>query len=211
MKIIFNATLMSLLGLILMSCSTSKNAIVPPAVKSSITTKTNVEGVKVSVETVEESGFETAEALNDDGTELIKRPYKWYAGRGEADNKQVAIELAQREAYATISRILNNTVKDGAELGNAGNNGKINQSLKTHWEQISISLQKGCEPFGNISIEYNPSTRMYSATAKVAIRGDLFNKLLNSAGDFKPTDLNEEELEDFIKANKAIMEAARIR
>lgn len=211
MKIIFNATLMSLLGLILMSCSTSKNAVVPPAVKSSITTKTNVEGVKVSVETVEESGFETAEALNDDGTELIKRPYKWYAGRGEADNKQVAIELAQREAYATISRILNNAVKDGAELGNVGNNGKINQSLTTHWEQISISLQKGCEPFGNISIEYNPSTRMYSATAKVAIRGDLFNKLLNSAGDFKPTDLNEEELEDFIKANKAIMEAARIR
>ncbi|MBQ8564766.1 MAG: hypothetical protein IJ442_02910 [Bacteroidaceae bacterium] len=211
MKIIFNATLMSLLGLILMSCSTSKNAVVPPAVKSSITTKTNVEGVKVSVETVEESGFETAEALNDDGTELIKRPYKWYAGRGEADNKQVAIELAQREAYATISRILNNAVKDGAELGNVGNNGKINQSLTTHWEQISISLQKGCEPFGNISVEYNPSTRMYSATAKVAIRGDLFNKLLNSAGDFKPTDLNEEELEDFIKANKAIMEAARIR
>ena len=194
-----------------MSCSTSKNAVVPPAVKSSITTKTNVEGVKVSVETVEESGFETAEALNDDGTELIKRPYKWYAGRGEADNKQVAIELAQREAYATISRILNNAVKDGAELGNVGNNGKINQSLTTHWEQISISLQKGCEPFGNISVEYNPSTRMYSATAKVAIRGDLFNKLLNSAGDFKPTDLNEEELEDFIKANKAIMEAARIR
>ena len=208
MKKFFRMSSIILLTTLLASCSSAKS-VKSPAVESSITTKTNVEGVKVAVETVKLTGIEMSEALNDDGTDLIKRPYKWYAGIGKADNKQVAIELAQREAYATISRILNNAVKDEAERTNVVNNGKVQQALTTHWEQISISLQKGCEPFGNTSIEYDPSTGMYSATAKVAIRGDLFNKMLNTAGNFKPTDLNEQELEDFIKANKAIMEAAR--
>ncbi len=150
-----------------------------------------------------------ADALNDDGTDMIKRPYKWFAGIGKADNKQVAIELAQREAYATISRVLNNAVLDKAKRTNLGNNGRVQQALTSYWEQVSASVEKACEPFGNTTIEYNPSTRMYEATAKVGIRGDRFNQLLNSAGDFKPSDLSGDELDQFIKANKAIMEAAR--
>mgnify|MGYP003309107069 CR=1 FL=1 len=160
-------------------------------------------------ETVKLSSIEMADALNEDGTDMIKRPYKWFAGIGKADNKQVAIELAQREAYATISRMLNNAVEDGAERGNVVNNGRVMQGLTMHWKQFSTSLQKACEPFGNTTIEYNPSTKMYEATAKVAIRGDRFNQLLNTAGNFKPSDLKGEELEQFIEANKAIMEAAR--
>lgn len=150
-----------------------------------------------------------AEALSEDGTQMIQRPYKWYAGIGKADNKQVAIELAQREAYATISRILTNAVKDNAERGNLANNGKVQQALTSHWEQFSASLQKGCEPFGNTSIAYDQSTKMYTATAKIAIRGDRFNQLLNTAGNFKPTDLSGAELDQFIEINKAIMEAAK--
>ena len=72
-----------------------------------------------------------------------------------------------------------------------------------------MSIQKGCEPFGDVTIEYSPSTRMYSVTAKVAVRGDRFNQMLNNAGNFRPDNLSGEELEQFIETNKAIMEAAK--
>lgn len=194
--------------MLLLSCGTTKSTMAP-AVDSERKTVTSLEGQKVVSETVKLSGIEMAEALNDDGTDMIKRPYKWFAGIGKADNKQVAIEHAQREASATISRVLNNAVKDGAERGNVVNNGRVQQALTSHWEQFSTSLQKACEPFGNTTIEYDPSTKMYQVTAKVAIRGDRFNQLLKTAGDFKPADLTGDDLEQFIETNKAIMEAAK--
>ncbi len=196
-------------AMLLSSCGTTKQAALAPAVESTRQTTTSLEGAQVTSETVKLTGIEMADALNDDGTDMIKRPYKWFAGIGKADNKQVAIELAQREAYATISRVLNNAVLDKAKRTNLGNNGRVQQTLTSYWEQVSASVEKACEPFGNTTIEYNPSTRMYEATAKVGIRGDRFNQLLNSAGDFKPSDLSGDELDQFIKANKAIMEAAR--
>ncbi len=191
------------------SASYSPSGQLRPAVESTISSQTSLEGTQTRVETVKLSGIEMAEALSEDGTQVIQRPYKWYAGIGKADNKQVAIELAQREAYATISRNLTNAVKDNAQNGTLANNGKVQQALTSHWEQFSASLQKGCEPFGNTSIEYDQTTRMYTATAKIAIRGDRFNQLLNTAGNFKPTDLSGDELDQFIEVNKAIMEAAK--
>lgn len=170
---------------------------------------TSLEGEKRPVETRRMQGIEMAESLDDEGTGMIQRPFKWYAGMGEADNKQMAIELAQREAYATISRVLQNVVKDNAERGNVANNGKVQQALTSHWEQVSMSIQKGCEPFGDAVIEYSPATRMYSVTAKVAVRGDRFNQMLNNAGNFRPDSLSGEELNQFIEVNKAIMEAAK--
>ena len=194
--------------LVLSSCGTTKSTMAP-AVESDIKKTTSLEGQQVMSETVKLSGLEMSEALNDDGTALIQRPYKWFAGIGKADNKQVAIEIAQREAYATISRILNNAVLDEAERGNVIGNSKVQQSVTSHWKQVSTSLQKACEPYGNTTIEYNQSTKMYEATSKVGIRGDRYNQLLQSAGDFKPTDLTDDELEQFIKINKSIMEAAK--
>ena len=190
------------------SCGTKKPALAP-AVESSRTKTTSLEGDKVTSETVKLTGIEMAEALNDDGTDMIKRPYKWFAGIGKADNKQVAIELAQREAYATISRVLNNAVLDQAKRGNVANNGRVQQALTSHWKQVSASVEKACEPFGNVTIEYNANTRMYETTAKVGIRGDRFNQLLNTAGNFKPSDLTGEDLDQFIQTNKSIMEAAQ--
>ena len=193
-------------AMLLASCGTAK---MTPIVEASRSTVTGLDGQQVVQETIKLSGLEMADALSDDGTEMIKRPYKWYAGIGKADNKQVAIELAQREAYATISRVLNNAVLDESERGNVANNGRVQQALTSHWQQVSASVQKACEPFGNTSIEYNQSTRMYEATSKVGIRGDRFNQLLNTAGNFKPSDLSGEELEQFIQTNKSIMEAAK--
>lgn len=169
----------------------------------------NLEGERVTVETVALQGIEMSESLSEDGSEIISRPFKWFAGIGVADNKQVAIELAQREAYATISRVFNNAVLDDAERGNVANNGKVLQALTSHWQQVSASISRACEPFGNTVIEYNPSTGMYSVTAKVAVRGDKFFELLDTAGRFEPQDLSAEEIEQFNAVNKAIMEAAR--
>lgn len=194
--------------LVLSSCGTTKSTMAP-AVESDIKKTTSLEGQQVMSETVKLSGLEMSAALNDDGTALIQRPYKWFAGIGKADNKQVAIEIAQREAYATISRVLNNAVLDESERGNLANNGNVQQAITSHWKQVSTSLQKACEPYGNTTIEYNPSTKMYEATSKVGIRGDRYNQLLQTAGDFKPTDLTGDELEQFIKTNKSIMEAAK--
>lgn len=190
------------------SCGSSKSTL-KPTVESSISKQTTLEGTKVNVETVKLQGIEMSEALSEDGASIVKVAYKWYAGTGKADNKQVAIELAQREAYATISRIFSNIVKDGAERGNVANNGRVQQALTSHWEQFSSSLQKGCEPFGNTTIEYDQATRMYNVTAKVGIRGDRFNELLNTAGNFRPSDLSGAELDEFIEINKSIMNAAK--
>lgn len=191
----------------LVSCASSKRAAT--VAESMRDTTTSLEGEQVNVEAMKMQGIEMSECLNDDGTEMISRPYKWYAGIGKANDKQMAIELAQREAYATISRVLNNAVLSESERGNVANNGRVQQALTSHWKQISTSLQKGCEPFGNVTIEYNPATHMYNVTAKVAIRGDQFNKLLNNAGSYQPESLSGTELEQFLEVNKAIMEVAK--
>lgn len=190
------------------SCGSSKSTL-KPAVESSISKQTTLEGTKVNVETVKLQGIEMSEALSEDGASIVKVAYKWYAGIGKADNKQVAIELAQREAYATVSRIFSNLVKDEAERGNVANNGRVQQALTSHWEQFSSSLAKGCEPFGNTTVEYDQATRMYNVTAKVGIRGDRFNDLLNTAGNFRPSDLSGADLDEFIETNKSIMNAAK--
>ena len=183
------------------SCGTSK--------KATVTAGKDVNGVDTIEELVRLQGIEMTEALNEKGTAIIKVPYKWYAGIGTADNKQVAVELAQREAYSTISRIFNQAVLDQAKRGNLANNGTVQQALTSYWEQVSTSVSKYCEPFGDTKIVYNTASRMYEATAKIGLRGDKFNQVLNGATNFKPENLTGEELEQFIEVNKNIMEAAK--
>ncbi len=196
--------ILGLAAMVLGACA-SKQAV-PEVKQEKVTT---LEGQKVRQETRQLSGITMAEAFNEDGTALIQRPFKWYAGHGKADNKQMAIELAQGEAYATISRVLTNIVETQTERGNVANNGAVQQALTSYWKQVSMSIQKGCEPFGEAVIEYDAATRMYSVTAKVGIRGDRFNELLNQAGNYKPADLSGEALQQFIETNRSIMEAAK--
>lgn len=207
-KNVFSIVVISIAMVAIVSCGSSKSTL-KPTVESSITKQTTLEGTKVNVETVKLQGIEMSEALSEDGSKIVQVAYRWYAGIGKADDKQVAIELAQREAYATISRVFSNIVKDNAERGNVANNYRVQQALTTHWEQFSNTLQKGCEPFGNTTIEYDQSTRLYNVTAKIGIRGDRYNELLNTAGNFKPSDLTGEELDKFIEVNKSIMNAAK--
>lgn len=191
--------------LLLASCGSSKKAVV----ESRIEKERSLEGEKVVVETTKLYGTEMVESLNEDGTKMVKVPYKWYAGIGKANDKQTAIEMAELEARATISRIIENAVLAESERGTVANNGDVQKALTSHWKQVSTSIQNACEPIGDTKIEYSPSSKMYTVTAKVGIRGDRFQQLLNSAGNFKPSNLSGDDLQQFIETNKSIMNAAR--
>ena len=197
---------MAMLAIVMLaSCGSKKQAVV----ESRIDKERSLEGEKVVVETTKLYGTEMVEALNEDGTKMVKVPYKWYAGIGKANDKQTAIEMAELEARATISRIIENAVLAQSERGTVANNGDVQKALTSHWKQVSATIQNACEPIGDTKIEFSPSTKMYTVTAKVGIRGDRFQQLLNSAGNFKPSNLTGEDLQQFIDTNKSIMEAAK--
>ena len=203
--VFFSAIAIAMLSIV--SCGSAKQA--SPKIESTRNNVIGLEGKSIGEATIQTSGFENADALSDDGTEIIKRPYKWYLGIGEADDEQVAVEVAQREAYAAISRIMNNAVQDEAERGKVDTNKQVQEALTSHWRQFSQSLLKACEPFGKATVQYDPSTRKYKAYARIAVRGDYFNQMLKTAAEFKPANLQGEDLDKFIETNKAIMEAAR--
>ena len=185
------------------SCGSKKNVVEPA------TTVRNVEGENVNLSWEETSGVEMVESLSEDGTKIVKRAVKWYSGNAIADDKQTAIEMAELEARATVSRIISSIVTAKTERGTSVRNGSVQKAIKSHWEQVSASIQNACEPLSDTKIEFNPATKMYSATVKVGIRGDRFNQLLNSAGSFQPSDLSGDDLQQFIETNKNIVIAVQ--
>ena len=204
MKTIQKIGVIAIAAMVMVGCGSSKKAA-----ESRIEKGKSLDGEKVVVETAKLSGIDMVESLSEDGTKIKKVAYKWYAGIGKANDKQTAIEMAELEARATISRIVENAVMTTGERGTLANNGDVQKALSTHWQQVSRSIQKACEPFGDTKIEYRPSTKMYTVTAKVGMRGDKFQQMLNNAGNFKPSTLNGKALDDFIAANKEIMNAAK--
>lgn len=204
MKSIQHIVVIALATMVMASCGSAKQAA-----DSRIEKGKSIEGADVVVETMRTHGIEMADELSEDGTKIIKVAYKWYAGIGKANDKQTAIEMAEREARATISRVVENLVLDQAERGTLGNNGDVQKAITSHWQQVSRSIQNACEPFGDTKIEYNPATHMYTVTSKVGIRGDKYQQMLNNAGNFKPSNLSGDELKEFVETNKAIMNAAK--
>lgn len=196
---------MAAIALVFASCGSSKNM----AVQSNIEKQTSLEGEKVVVETTKLSGIEMVDALSEDGTKMVKVPYKWYAGIGKANDKQTAIEMAEMEVRATISRIIENAVDAKIEESKLAVDGEVHKAIAANWTQVSKSIQNGCEPFGDTKVEYSPSTKMYTATAKVGIRGDKYQQLLNNAGNYKPAQLSQSQMDEFIQLNQSIMNAAK--
>lgn len=196
---------MAAIAMVFASCGSSKNM----AVQSNIEKQTSLEGEKVVVETTKLTGIEMVEALSEDGTKMVKVPYKWYAGIGKANDKQTAIEMAEMEARATISRIIENAVDAKIEESKLAVDGEVHKAIAANWTQVSKSIQNGCEPFGDTKVEYSPSTKMYTATAKVGIRGDKYQQLLNNAGNYKPAQLSQSQMDEFIQLNQSIMNAAK--
>lgn len=159
--------------------------------------------------TLKLQGVEMVETISDDGMSMVKRPYRWFAGMAEADVQSTAVEMAQLEAYATISRVIENVVTTQAKRGTVVNNGNVQKALTSHWEQMSMSLQKACEPFGETEVTYNSQTGMYEVIAKVGIRGDRYVKLLDGAKNAKPEGLVGDDLQQFLDVNEAIIDAAK--
>lgn len=207
MKKAFISLFAILIGFFAINTAMAKK--VKPATEHSISNERGVEGDKNRVENVNMQGIEMADALSDDGTKIIQIPYRWYAAIGESNDKQTAIEIAQREAYAVISRTLENAVYDQASKGTLANNENVKKALQSHWEQVSSSIQRGCEPFGNTTIEYNKKKKCYVATAKIGIRGDKYAQMMNQAKESRPSGLSDEELQLFIEANNAIIDETR--
>lgn len=205
MKKLFKISMAIVAILMLTSCGSSKST----AVESKTEKTKSVEGERVVQEITKLQGVEMVETLNDEGTKMIQMPYRWYAGIGTANDKQTAIELAEMEARATISRTIENIVMAQSERGTVGNNGDVQKALTSHWKQVSASIQNACEPVGDTKVEYNPTTKMYTVTAKVGIRGDRYQQLINSAGNYKPSHLSGENLQQFNEANQAIMQTAK--
>ena len=159
--------------------------------------------------TLQLQGVTMIETINDDGTDMIKRPYRWFAGMAEADVESVAVEMAQLEAYAAVSRVIETAVTTKAERSSLTVDGKVAKALKSHWEQMSFSIQKACEPFGDTDITYNDKTGMFEVIAKVGIRGDRYVKILDGAKKAKPEGLSNDELQSFLEVNDAIIDAAK--
>lgn len=154
-------------------------------------------------------GVEMVETLNEDGTDLIKRPYRWFAGMAEADVESLAVEMAQMEAYAAISRVIENAVLHEAERSALVVDGKVHKALTSHWQQVSSSIQHACEPFGDAESTFDESTGLYHVIAKVGIRGDRYVKIIDGASEFKPAGLGGDDLQEFIDVNQAIIDASK--
>ena len=73
-KVVFFSTI-AIAMLSIFSCGTAKQTTTKP--ESARNNVTGLEGNTVVEATIKTSGFENADALSDDGTEIIKRPYKW--------------------------------------------------------------------------------------------------------------------------------------
>lgn len=159
--------------------------------------------------TIKIQGIEMVETLNEDGTDLIRRPYRWFAGMAEADVESLAVEMAQLEAYATVSRVIENAVLAESERAALAVDGVVHKALKSYWKQVSSSIQHACEPFGEAESTFDENTGLYQVLAKVGIRGDRYVKLLDGASSFMPTDLNGDDLQQFIDANQAIIEVSK--
>lgn len=164
---------------------------------------------QTTTKTIKTNGIEMVETLNEDGTNLIRRPYRWFAGMAEADVESLAVEMAQLEAYSAISRIIENAVLAESERAAIAVDGKVQKALKSHWQQVSMSIQHASESFGEAESTYDGSTGLYHVIAKVGIRGDRYVKLLDGAAAVKPKDLSGDDLQQFIDANQAIIDASK--
>lgn len=170
---------------------------------------TGVNAQNTNKTTLKLQGVEMVETMSDDGMTMVKRPYRWFAGMAEADVQSVAVEMAQLEAYAAISRVIENLVTTQAERGTVAVNGRVQQALKSHWEQMSMSIQQACEPFGDTEVSYNSETGLYEVIAKVGIRGDRYVRLLDGAHNAQPEGLSGNDLKEFVDINETIIDAAK--
>ena len=169
----------------------------------------NLEGDCVRVQDEATSGYVMAETLSSDGTRIEQIAYKWFSGYAESDNKQMAIEMAQREAFNTVSRTFNNAVLSAAVGVTNDVNGRAVDAVTSCWVQVSNQIVRGCEPFGENRIEYNRNTGKYKVTAKIAMRGDIYKKIIDNIKNNIPRNLSDSEMDIFMSIHTRVVDVVR--
>lgn len=169
----------------------------------------NLEGDCVRVQDEATSGYAMAETLSSDGTRIEQIAYKWFSGYAESDNKQMAIEMAQREAFNTVSRTFNNAVLSAAVGVTNDVNGRAVDAVTSCWVQVSNQIVRGCEPFGENRIEYNRNTGKYKVTAKIAMRGDIYKKIIDNIKNNIPRNLSDSEMDIFMSIHTRVVDVVR--
>ena len=161
------------------------------------------------------AGIEMSNALSEDGTEMIQRPYKWWAGFAEVDKYSTAVSQATSDAYVTVAREFNNMVNMVVERGEITTNGKVVDAVKSYWKQVADKLVKQCEVFGDAETLRYPSEEngnKYLIRAKVALRGDYYIALIDNAAKEAPKKvkgLTPAETKEVLDLNNAILEQAK--
>lgn len=170
----------------------------------------NLEGDCVRTQSIRTTGIEMVRTLSNDGTKIIEMPYVWFSGSAQVNNKQMAIEIAQREAFSAISRTVTNAVYDASEKYAEVCNERMNSVVASYWSQVSQSVIRGCEPFGDTVVEYDRNTGVYNVTAKVAMRGDRYTKMLEDAKQHKPANLTPTEINIFNNINIEVVNILQV-
>lgn len=175
-----------------------------------IQSKKSLEGKYVREETLVISGVEVVETLSDDGMSIIKRPYQWFEGTAADKNKRTAIEKAQRVAFNNISRFVNNAIMQVSNGSATSCNNDTLDKFVSHWKQFSKSVIRGCEPFGDVVVEYEPKSKIYTVTCKVALRGDRLQEMLKQHKERVPIIVYTEDVEIYKQLNTTIVSTIQI-
>lgn len=192
---------------LLVSCGTTKKAVSTSVPTSQIKTVTSLENTEVrEVERVL-SDIEIVKVLSEDGTKMVDMPMKWFAGTYKSNNQRVAIEAAQRDAYNTIAREVQNEVMTKGQVNAMDNNSEAREAFRAFSNQVAQATIRGCGPFGKTEIQYDPATGMYTVWAKVALQGDQYRQLIKTAGEAHKEGLSGESLDSYLEAFNKVMEA----
>lgn len=165
----------------------------------------------------EVSGVKMSDALSEDGTSIIQRPYRWWAGFATVNKYQEAVTQATEDAYVAVAREFDRKINEVVERGSVTTNGKVVDATKRYWTQISEKLVKQCGPFGEVEILIQPSknnNHMYTVKAKVAMRGDYYIALIEKAAKEAPKKIQTNgmtaaEVNEVLELNNAILRAAK--
>lgn len=163
------------------------------------------------------AGIEMSNALSEDGTSIIQRPYRWWAGFAIVNDYSAAVRQATEDAYTTVAREFNNMVNSVVERGEITTNGRVVSAVKSYWSQVSEKLVKQCGTFGEAEIIEQPceeNNKMYTVKAKVAIRGDYYITLIENAVKGSPkmiqtNGMTPQEVDEILDLNNAILRQAK--
>jgi len=193
MKKSINRSLLLVLSLMIISCSSKKNV-------SSTIVKTE-DG---TTETYEALRIIEKEELSDDGRKIVKKPVIVVVGEGApVDVKATAVMSAQTRASNIISNSIRQTLTSrfNQKIGVIGTEAAtvIRDEINAVSENISNNLKAG-------KVIVSEKNGLYQVKAEMYIPGDHYVKALKKAGENAKKIISNEEIDNTQKVMKAVDE-----